>query len=35
MARILAEQLEALAPEYPKEDNEVLDQYRELLRKDG
>ncbi len=35
MARILAEQLEALAPEYPQEDDEVLEQYRELLRKDS
>ncbi|MCK7542572.1 polyphosphate kinase [Marinobacter bryozoorum] len=34
MASILAEQLEALAPDYPKEDEEVLEQYRELLSKD-
>ncbi|MFW5823579.1 MAG: polyphosphate kinase 2 family protein [Marinobacter sp.] len=31
MANILAEQLEHLAPDYPKEDDKVLDQYRRLL----
>lgn len=35
VAAILAEQLERLAPEYPKEDEGVLKEYRRLLARNG
>ncbi|AXS83544.1 MULTISPECIES: polyphosphate kinase 2 family protein [Marinobacter] len=35
VAAVLAEQLQRLAPEYPKEDEGVLDEYRRLLAKNG
>ena len=35
VAAILAEQLQKLAPEYPKEDESVLKEYRRLLAKTG
>ena len=35
VARILAEKLEQMAPEYPKERSEVLEKYRRLLSENG
>lgn len=35
VAAVLAEQLEQLAPEYPKEDETVLEAYRQMLAKNG
>ena len=35
VAAILAEQLRHLAPDYPKEDQAVLDEYRQLLARNG
>lgn len=35
VAAILAEQLQHLAPDYPKEDQTVLDEYRQLLARNG
>lgn len=35
VAAILADQLQELAPEYPREDQEVLDEYRRLLARNG
>ena len=35
VAAILAEQLQRLAPDYPKEDETVLKEYRRLLAKNG
>lgn len=35
VAAVLAEQLKALAPDYPKEDESVLAEYRRLLAKNG
>ncbi|WP_203298998.1 PPK2 family polyphosphate kinase [Marinobacter sediminum] len=35
VAAILAEQLQHLAPDYPKEDQAVLDAYRQLLARNG
>jgi PPK2 family polyphosphate:nucleotide phosphotransferase len=35
VAGLLAEKLKQMAPEYPKEDSEVLEKYRRLLAKNG
>ncbi|WP_341939125.1 hypothetical protein [Marinimicrobium sp. C2-29] len=35
VSALLAEQLQRLAPDYPKEDEEVLDEYRRLLARSG
>ncbi|MBC7183784.1 MAG: polyphosphate kinase, partial [Marinobacter sp.] len=35
VAALMAEQLQHLAPEYPKEDQEILNEYRRLLARNG